>query len=184
VGVGSGAILLGLLHQASRALLPAGGAEAGRAWFRPLGIDVSPVALAYAIDNARLNRLPVPALVRGDLLSCVRGPGPAAPIAAIVSNPPYVTSREMSELPPEIREHEPPVALHGGDDGLDVVHRLLREAEPFVRAGAILCFEIGSAQEGGVRRALARIGLDGWAAVHPDLAGRPRVVLVEPPRRG
>jgi release factor glutamine methyltransferase len=86
----------------------------------------------------------------------------------------------MLDLQPEIREHEPPVALHGGADGLDVVRRLLDDAQPLVRQGAILCFEIGDAQEAAVREELARRELDRFSTVHADLAQRPRVVLVEP----
>jgi release factor glutamine methyltransferase len=188
VGVGSGAILLAVLYEATHMLL-AQNDDPGtpQIWFRALGIDVSPVALACTAENARLNALPVPALVCGDLLACVRAAshagaasGPRPVVAAIVSNPPYITSAEMGELPPEIREHEPPVALHGGADGLDVVRRLLDEAAPFVRKGAILCFEIGATQEAAVRHELARRGLEAQATIHADLARHPRVVLVEP----
>lgn len=188
VGVGSGAILLALLHEATHMLLAqCDDPGTPQVWFRPLGIDVAPIALGYTVDNARLNELPCPALVCSDLLSSVRVPGRAsaaasapAVVAAIVSNPPYITSAEMVELQPEIREHEPPVALHGGADGLDVVRRLLDDALPFVRQGAILCFEIGESQEAAVRAELARRELDRFTTVHADLAQRPRVVLVEP----
>lgn len=188
VGVGSGAILLALLYEATHMLLAqCDDPGTPQVWFHALGIDVAPSALGYTVDNARLNDLPCPALVRGDLLSAVRAPAPpagagSAPpvVAAIVSNPPYVTSAEMLELQPEIREHEPPVALHGGADGLDVVRRLLDEALPFVRQGAILCFEIGEMQEAAVRAELAQRALERFTTVHADLAQRPRVVLVEP----
>jgi len=170
VGVGSGAILLALLHEAVRS-----GGETP--WFRPLGIDIAPRPLAVTAENARRCRLPVPALLRGDLLSAV---DPAAPVAAIVSNPPYVSSAEMRALPEEIREHEPPIALHGGDDGLEVIRRLLDLSAPFLHRGALFCCEIGAAQEGGVREELARRGWLRYSTIHPDLAGRPRVVLVEP----
>jgi release factor glutamine methyltransferase len=182
VGVGSGAILLALVHEALHQL-PAEGAWPGPGplWFNPLGIDLSPVALGYTVDNARLNGLPRPMLVQGDLLSAVRAPCvPGGQVAAIVSNPPYITTAEMTELAPEIREHEPPVALHGGVDGLGVIRRLLDEAGPFVRQGALLGFEIGATQEAAVGDELARRGLGGLATIHPDLAGRPRVVMVEP----
>jgi release factor glutamine methyltransferase len=189
VGVGSGAILLSLMHEAARTLLALNDeTSAPSVWFRPLGIDVSPVALAYTAENARLNELPVPDLLRADLLSGVRAAPRAAgdaarrrpPVAAIVCNPPYISSTEMTQLPPEIREHEPPVALHGGADGLDVVRSLLDDAVPFVARGALLCFEVGATQEAPVRRELARRGLEARAKIHVDLAQRPRVVLVEP----
>ena len=188
VGVGSGAILLALLYEATHMLLAqCDDPGTPQVWFHALGIDVAPIALGYTVDNARLNELPRPALACGDLLSCVRiaagasGSASGGPsVAAIVSNPPYIPSAEMFGLQPEIREHEPPVALHGGADGLDVVRRLLDEALPFVRQGAILCFEIGEEQEAAVRAELAERGLDRLTTVHTDLAQRPRVVLVEP----
>ncbi|MBM3317850.1 MAG: peptide chain release factor N(5)-glutamine methyltransferase [Candidatus Eisenbacteria bacterium] len=177
VGVGSGAILLGLLYESAQALTP----DPSPCWFRPLGIDVSPVALRLTAENARLNGLPRPHLACGDLLAPV---DPERPVAAIVSNPPYIATGEMPELPPEIREHEPPVALHGGPDGLAVIRELLDQALGFVARGTLLCIEIGATQEEAVSRELTRCGLRGIAEIHPDLAGRPRVVCVDPGRGG
>jgi release factor glutamine methyltransferase len=173
VGVGSGAILLGLLYEASQSLSP------DALWFRALGIDVAPAALRLTAENARLNRLPVPHLVRGDLLASVDA---ERPVTAIVSNPPYITSDEMVELAPEIRDHEPPVALDGGPDGLDVIRELLDQALGFIVHGALLCFEIGALQAEPMRRELAQRGLLSIGRIFPDLADRPRVVLIDPQR--
>lgn len=175
VGVGSGAILLGLVYEAAQELMPA----PGQCWFRPLGLDVLPAALHLTAENARLNRLALPFLACGDLLSAI---DPERSVAAIVSNPPYIASDEMPDLPPEILEHEPPVALHGGPDGLDVIRELLDQALGFVARGTLLCFEIGGDQEEAVGRELDRRGLSAIARIHPDLAGRPRVVCVDPRR--
>ena len=68
----------------------------------------------------------------------------------IVSNPPYVTARAMHRLPKEYR-HEPPLALAAGDDGLDLVRRLLAEAREHLKPGGLLVCEIGDN-----RRALER----------------------------
>jgi len=168
VGVGSGAILLALMK------------EAADLRFHPLGIDASPAALGCTLENAQANGLPRPHLIRGDLLSALSAVDPPTPVLAIVSNPPYVSTAEMRALPPEIREHEPATALHGGKDGLDVIRRLLDESLAFVGRGAFLCFEIGAMQEEAVRHELRLRGLLARASVHRDLAGRPRVVLVEP----
>jgi release factor glutamine methyltransferase len=184
VGVGSGAILLGLMDEARRAReWHAGGDEGERVaardwlWFRPLGIDIATVPLRLTAENARLNHLPVPQLARGDLLHAIDS---ERRVAAIVSNPPYVATDELRELPPEIREHEPPVALHGGPDGLDVLRELLDQALAFIVRGTLLCVEIGGTQDVAVRRELAVRGMLDVATIHPDLAGRPRVVLVDP----
>ena len=171
VGVGSGAILLGLMDEALRA------APREPLWFRPLGIDIAAAPLRLTAENARLNHLPAPQLARGDLLRAVDS---EQRVAAIVSNPPYVATDELRDLPREIREHEPVVALHGGPDGLDVLRELLDQALAFIVRGALLCVEIGGTQDVAVRHELAVRGLLDIATIHPDLAGRPRVVLVDP----
>ncbi len=177
VGVGSGAIILAIVHEA---LAAAGSAEAmrpGGLWFRPLGIDISAIPLSVTSENAALNALPCPHLALVDFLAAIR---PDAPVAGIVSNPPYIATGEMADLPAEIREYEPHEALHAGRDGLGAIRILLDQARPFVELGAFLCFEIGGLQADAVRREVAHRGLLELARIHPDLAGRPRVVLVEP----
>ncbi len=174
VGVGSGAILLGLLDEARRDREGAG--EARDPWFRPLGIDIAIPPLRITAENAECNGLPRPHLFLGDLVTAVEE---SAPVAAVVSNPPYISTAEMADLPAEIREHEPHEALHGGADGLRAIRELLDQSAPFLESGALLCFEIGATQEAGVRDELAHRGLLASATITPDLAGRPRVVLVE-----
>ncbi len=163
VGVGSGAILLGMMHEE-------------RDGFRPLGIDIARPAVELTAENAKTHGLPVPSLLLGDVLTPI---DPSAPVAGIVSNPPYVATAEMEELPAEIREYEPHEALHAGRDGLGVIRLLLDQARPFLDRGAWLCFEIGGMQEGPVRDELRDRGLLAHATVFPDLAKRPRVVLIE-----
>jgi release factor glutamine methyltransferase len=176
VGVGSGAILLALTFEAlglSRHQRAVSGRDL---WFHPLAIDISVRALHLAGRNASRNGLPPPRLLLCDLLQAV---DPRAPVAGIVSNPPYVATAEMAELPAEIREYEPHEALHGGADGLAALRDLLDQAIPFVRRGAFLCFEIGATQADAVELAVADRGLAAAARIFPDLAGRPRVVLIE-----
>jgi release factor glutamine methyltransferase len=178
VGVGSGAILLALMFEAAAEAEESHSPDHKReTWFRPLGVDLSPHAIEVTAGNARSCGLPEPCLLHADLLSAI---GPAADVAAIVSNPPYVTSAEMRALPCEIREYEPPVALHGGPDGLAVIRELLDQSIPFVERGTLLCFEIGATQDEALRAELAGRGLLELASIHRDLAGRPRVVVVEP----
>lgn len=68
----------------------------------------------------------------------------------IVSNPPYVTSREMLTLQPSVRNYEPHLALDGGADGLDFYRAILRNFTSALRPGGILCFEFGMGQERAV----------------------------------
>ena len=102
-------------------------------------VDISPDALAVAQRNVsdyglagRIN------LIRSDLFDNV----PAKSYDLIISNPPYVTTVAMEELPREYR-HEPTLALAGGDDGLDAVRRILRKAPQFMQDDALLVVEIG-----------------------------------------
>jgi release factor glutamine methyltransferase len=93
-------------------------------------------------------------------------------VDVVVSNPPYVP--EGARLPREVADHDPPLALWGGPDGLDVVRGLLRTAARLLRPGGALGIEHAD-QQGTAVPALVRSHA-GWTAVedHPDLAGRPR----------
>lgn len=101
--------------------------------------DISPDALTVAQRNVadhglqdRIN------LIRSDLLSNLT----EKTYDLIICNPPYVTAMAMEELPPEYR-HEPPLALAGGDDGLDSVRIVLAKAPQFLAAGGLLVVEVG-----------------------------------------
>ena len=102
-------------------------------------VDVSADALAVAQRNVsdyglagRIN------LIRSDLFDNV----PPKSYDLVISNPPYVTTVAMEELPPEYR-HEPALALAGGDDGLDAVRTILRKAPQFMQRDGLLVVEIG-----------------------------------------
>jgi len=71
---------------------------------------------------------------------------PACEYKLIVCNPPYVNNHSMESLPPEYR-HEPTMALAGGDDGMDLVRRLLRDAPAFMAEDGLLVLEIGNEYE-------------------------------------
>jgi release factor glutamine methyltransferase len=174
VGVGSGAILLSMMQEERKRC----GSSEG-SWFQPLGIDLLPTPLTSTGNNAGKARLPRPALMRSDFLSAVTTD---APIAGILSNPPYVSASEMEALPVEIYEYEPHEALFGGVDGMSAIRILLDQAAPYFQQGAFFCCEIGGAQAELVREALDERNLWKWSQILPDLAGKPRVVLIEPDR--
>jgi ribosomal protein L3 glutamine methyltransferase len=101
--------------------------------------DISADALAVArinVDRHQLARRIT--LLQSDLLSAVRGP-----YDLILCNPPYVNAQSMQALPAEYRA-EPSLALAGGDDGMDVVRKVLREAPKHMTADAVLVLEIGN----------------------------------------
>lgn len=104
-------------------------------------VDISPAALEVARRNVRRHgvedRIRV---IESDLFDALAGQR----FDVIVSNPPYVAAAELAGLPPEYHR-EPHLGLHGGEDGLDLVVRILREAGRHLTVGGILILEVGSA---------------------------------------
>jgi HemK-like putative methylase len=74
----------------------------------------------------------------------------------IVCNPPYIRSSEIETLSTEVKDHEPRMALDGGDDGLDYYRIIADHAGSHLRSGGILALEIGSDQAGNVKRLLMK----------------------------
>jgi release factor glutamine methyltransferase len=158
LGVGSGAILLAILAER-----PAG---------KGLGVDVSDEALAVARENAaNLGLAGKVALLRGDW---TRGLGDAS-FDLVVSNPPYIRSAEIEGLAPEVRDHEPRLALDGGADGLDAYRELAPEILRVLKPGGRFAVEIGFDQATEVEALFKAAGAQGLAT-HKDLANRDRVV--------
>ena len=94
----------------------------------------------------------------------------------IVSNPPYIPSKELDQLMPDIRDYEPRAALDGGPDGLTCYRRIVASAFPYLKPGGCLIFEVGDDQAGPVKQILqAQDGL-GEIEIVQDLSGRDRVV--------
>jgi len=160
IGTGSGAILLACLHR-----LPG---------WRGFGTDPSAAAMAWARRNRDALKFDDrAALLRGDLCQALR-PGSAD---FVVSNPPYIRREELADLAPEIREHEPREALDGGEDGLEVVRRLIPGAAAALRPGGWLALELAPDQPETVRALLADRGDFDSLRIFQDLAARPRGVL-------
>jgi release factor glutamine methyltransferase len=158
LGVGSGAILLALLAERPAA--------------RGLGVDVSEEAIAVARDNAAgLGLAGRTALLRSDWTA---GLEPDA-FNLVVSNPPYIASHVIETLEPEVRDHEPRVALEGGADGLDHYRTLAPEILRVLKPGGRFCVEIGYDQKDAVEALFRDAGALGVTTV-PDLAMRDRVV--------
>lgn len=136
---------------------------------RVTGADISPGALALARENAGENGADV-SFVRSDLCAAIHGE-----YDLITANPPYVSEAEYAGLMPEVREHEPPLALLAGADGLDVYRRLIPQAAARLRPGGALLCEIGSGQREAVCALFAAAGLKN-VTCKKDLAGRDRLV--------
>jgi len=155
VGVGTGCVALSLRHE--------------RARWRVTGSDLSPDALALARHNAQILGIWLP-LWRMDLLDGFR---PEA-LDAVVSNPPYIASAEISGLSVEVQA-DPVLALDGGPDGLDAVRRLVARALETLKPGGWLLVEHGHDQ-GPASVALCGPGWESAETVQ-DLAGLDRFLV-------
>lgn len=146
---------------------------------RVTATDLSPDALAVARENAhRLGAFNL-AFAEGDLFEALR-PGTARPwggppFEVITANPPYIASSEIPELMVDVRAFEPHMALDGGEDGLDLVKRIVDEAPSYLVKGGVLAMEIGAGQAQDVVALLDERGFVEVEA-HRDLARIERVV--------
>jgi release factor glutamine methyltransferase len=111
------------------------------------------------------------ACLAGDLNSL-----PPGPFDMIVSNPPYIPSRDWEQLMPEVRDHEPRLALDGGDDGLEAYRRIAVQALKILSPGGWLLVEVGIGQAAVVSALFKAAGLID-VAQRDDYAGIPRVVM-------
>ncbi len=133
--------------------------------------DLSEAALEVARTNAELNHVSDRMeLLQSDLYDKVQGK-----YDIIVSNPPYIASRVIASLMPEVRDHEPHMALDGGADGLDFYRRIVDKADGYLKENGWLSVEIGFDQGECVRSMFVDHGYDS-VQVMKDLAGLDRVV--------
>ena len=160
LGTGTGAIALSLLHNCKLATA--------------VGVDQADYALATASKNAQ--NLGVGSrfqTLRSNWLSKVD-----EQYHVVVSNPPYITKNELSELSIEVANHDPMLALDGGEDGLDAYRILAAGIPNILLAGAITGVEIGWRQAQDVTDIFSKQGFS-LVAQHKDLAGHDRVLLFE-----
>lgn len=158
LGVGSGAILLAILAERPAA--------------RGLGVDISEDALAVARENAaNLDLDGRMALLRGDWAA---GLGDAG-FDLVVANPPYIPSAVIETLEPEVRDHDPRLALDGGADGLDPYRALAPEILRVLKPGGMFAVEIGHDQSAPVEALFRQAGASGVRTIK-DLGLRDRVV--------
>jgi release factor glutamine methyltransferase len=156
LGTGSGAIALAIATEVPHA--------------RVIGVEVSPLAFIWTKQNFREIAPDNARAVFVDL--AVALPELDGTIDVVVSNPPYIP---LGAIPrdPEVRLHDPEIALYGGDDGLDVVRSVSLTARRLLRPGGTLVIEHGEAQSSAIADVLR---IDGWGAIahHKDLTFRDR----------
>jgi len=176
IGTGSGCIAIALAKE-----LPAA---------QIVATDISLAALAIAQRNAnRLDFASRITFLESNLFSTFSplatrhslAPGGArVPLFfdLVISNPPYISRREASSLPTEVRDHEPATALYGGEEGYEVYGRLVPEAARYLKPGGLLVLELGHDSLPAVRPLLES---PEWAnlLVTNDLAAIPRVLSAE-----
>ncbi|MBO4982201.1 MAG: peptide chain release factor N(5)-glutamine methyltransferase [Lachnospiraceae bacterium] len=155
---GSGCILISLLHYSNDC--------------RGTGVDISPKALETARRNGEvlLKASDSATWIQSDLFENVSGK-----YEFIVSNPPYIKSDVIPTLMPEVKDHEPILALCGYEDGLHFYRRIATDCREYLVSGGMLYFEIGSDQAEAVSAILAEAGFREINVVK-DYAGLDRVV--------
>ncbi len=158
VGTGSGAIAVTLAKELAAASVTA--------------CDVSAKALSVARQNAESHAASV-AFFESDLLTGTRGP-----FDVVVANLPYIGENERATLAPDVRDHEPALALFSGSDGLNAIRRLVVEAVDATASGGLLALEIGAGQGAAVQELVRAAGWNN-VRIESDLAGHSRVVLGE-----
>ncbi len=161
IGTGSGAIALALAQEG--------------AFDRVVATDVSADALAVARMNAEriaaVLRAPVEFRLGADL-----APVSDLAVSLLVSNPPYIAYHEAAALPAAVRDWEPPTALFAADQGMARYSALLQSAPAVLVPGAWVVLECDARRAEETAAIAERTGAYEQVTVHPDLAGRPRVL--------
>ena len=162
LGCGSGAVLCALLAEWPQA--------------RGVGVDLSPAACAAT----RLNLAACGFSERALVVQTRWDESLSGRFDLIVSNPPYIPRRDIADLDPEVRRYDPPLALDGGEDGLDAYRALAPILARRLQPGGWGLLEFGRGQEEAVAALLRGQGLEvaGFAC---DLSGKPRVVAARLP---
>lgn len=152
---GSGCILLSLLHYSNDCT--------------GVGVDISSKALEVARKNAK-NLSIEASFVESDLFQNVEGK-----FDIVVSNPPYIRTCEIEELMPEVRDHDPFIALNGHESGIYFYEKIIDAVGEHLNRGSLVAFEIGCDQGKSVSELMTSAGYYGVEVIK-DLAGNDRVV--------
>ena len=158
LGTGSGALLAALLHACPRAF--------------GIGVDISHAACVVARANLRdLGLSDRGAVVQASWSAALRGP-----FDVVVANPPYVSTAELAGLDPEVADYDPPLALHGGSDGLDPYRIIVPALSGLLAAGGIVALE-GGWDQGAAISAMLKAACLTQVTLRRDLAGHGRVAI-------
>ncbi len=166
IGTGSGAIAIALAKEVKNIFL--------------IATDISRDAVVLAKENARsagvLDRIK---FVTGDLFSPFLPKKGRTTFDLILSNPPYIVRRKINMLAEEVKDHEPRIALDGGEDGLAFYRDIIPEASFYLREGGWLVLEVALGQGGDVSEMIKGVGHFLEPQCIPDLSGIGRVVKAQ-----
>ncbi len=132
-------------------------------------IDISEEALALAKENALENAADI-RFIQSDLFTRIRGK-----FDVIISNPPYIASAEIDKLQREVRDHEPRIALDGGEDGLEFYRKIAATAGKYLNRGGMLIMEVG---EGQAQEVVKMFKGNAYAMIAQDFNGVDRYVKI------
>jgi release factor glutamine methyltransferase len=162
LGTGSGCLLLALLSE-----YPAASG---------VGIDIAFGAMRTARDNAERFGLRRRArFVVGDWGAALGGA-----FDVVVANPPYIATADLARLPPEVKDHDPSLALDGGADGLAAYRAISPQLPRLIVPGGLFAGEIGAGQGAAAAQIVAAVGL-AIEGITPDVAGIPRALIARRP---
>jgi len=166
VGTGSGCIAIALAKELPQA--------------RFYASDISQAALTVAQRNAERHNVSDRIHFAHNHLLANAKAGNRDPVFfdAIVSNPPYIGRRESASLEREVRDHEPPQALYGGEEGYELYGELIAQSAAYLKPGGLLVLELGHNSLAAVQPLLAEPTWS-YVSVTNDLAGIPRVIAAE-----
>lgn len=164
VGTGSGVIVVSLAKYF----------EKSRGGISFLATDISLPALEVAQKNVRTIAANAPiTFIQSDLLKNVNGP-----IDLIISNPPYIPTKRLHTLDPQVKNHEPITALDGGKDGLLIIKKLVKQGITKLRTKGIMLIEIDESQATDLKRWIERQYPDLHLEIRKDLAGKDRFARI------
>jgi release factor glutamine methyltransferase len=162
LGTGSGALLIALLHELPNSF--------------GVATDRSLAALNIARENARTNNV----AARARFVACDYGTALAGGFDIVVTNPPYIPTGQIAELTPEVRKHDPLLALDGGPDGLDAYRAIAADAPRLLGSNGFIVVECGQGQADAVAMLFVNAGLNVPHLPKPDLSGILRALVALP----
>ena len=139
--------------------------------------DLSKEALEVAQRNARLNDCKSVKFTESDMFDAFCGRLGKKKFNLIISNPPYIPPSVIEGLEPEVRDHEPMMALDGGEDGLDFYRIIAQQAPEHLKKGGVLMMEIGFDQKEAVKSLLQETGRFEKVVGLTDLTGKDRIIV-------